>query len=60
MFEPVHGLAPKYTGQNRVNPIASIIAAAMMLNSLAKGNQQQKFEKAVIEVISEGKIRTAD
>jgi isocitrate/isopropylmalate dehydrogenase len=36
MFEPVHGSAPKYTGQNRVNPIAIIMAASMMLDNLGE------------------------
>jgi isopropylmalate/isohomocitrate dehydrogenase-like protein len=60
MFEPVHGSAPKYTGQNRVNPIASIMAGSMMLNYLGEKAAASKIEKAVIEVLSEGKIRTLD
>jgi isopropylmalate/isohomocitrate dehydrogenase-like protein len=60
MFEPVHGSAPKYTGQNRVNPIATIMAASMMLDYLSEKDAAAKIEKAVIDVLSEGKIRTAD
>jgi len=60
MFEPVHGSAPKYTGQNRVNPIAIIMAAALMLRNLGEEAAAAKIEKAVIAVLSEGKIRTAD
>jgi isocitrate/isopropylmalate dehydrogenase len=60
MFEPVHGSAPKYTGQNRVNPIAIILASAMMLNHLGERDTAAKIEKAVTKVLSEGKIRTAD
>jgi len=60
MFEPVHGSAPKYTGQNRVNPTATIMAASMMLEYLNEKDAAAKIEKAVIDVLTEGKIRTAD
>lgn len=60
MFEPVHGSAPKYTGQNRVNPIATIMAASMMLDYLGEKPAAQKIENAVLSVLSEGKVRTAD
>ncbi len=60
MFEPVHGSAPKYAGQNRVNPIAMVMAASMMLDYLGKREAAVKIEKAVIAVLSEGKVRTAD
>jgi isopropylmalate/isohomocitrate dehydrogenase-like protein len=60
MFEPVHGSAPKYTGQNRVNPIAIILAAAMMLDHLGERKAAAQIEKAVTTILSEGKIRTVD
>ena len=60
MFEPVHGSAPKYTGQNRVNPIAIIMAASMMLDHLGEHEAAAKIEAAVIDVLSEGRIRTPD
>jgi len=60
MFEPVHGSAPKYTGMNRVNPIATILAGAMMLNYLGEKEAAKKIEEAVVTVLVEGKIRTAD
>jgi isocitrate/isopropylmalate dehydrogenase len=60
MFEPVHGSAPKYAGKNRVNPIATIMAAAMMLDYLGEKAAAAKIEKAVLEVLREGKVRTAD
>jgi isopropylmalate/isohomocitrate dehydrogenase-like protein len=60
MFEPVHGSAPKYTGMNRVNPTATINAAAMMLNYLGEAEAAAKIEKAVMAVLSEGTVRTAD
>ncbi|MCL1978310.1 MAG: isocitrate/isopropylmalate dehydrogenase family protein [Candidatus Bathyarchaeota archaeon] len=60
MFEPVHGSAPKYTGMNRVNPIATILAGAMMLDYLGEKEAFKKIEAAVVAVLVEGKIRTAD
>jgi len=60
MFEPVHGSAPKYTGQNRVNPIATIMAAQMMLDYLDEKEAAAKIENAVMKVLSEGKVRTKD
>jgi isopropylmalate/isohomocitrate dehydrogenase-like protein len=60
MFEPVHGSAPKYTGMNRVNPIATIMAGAMMLDYLGETEAAKKIEAAVIAVLVEGKVRTAD
>ena len=60
MFEPVHGSAPKYTGQNVVNPIGTIMAGAMMVEYLGEKQAATKIEKAVIEVLKDGKIRTKD
>ncbi len=60
VFEPVHGSAPKYAGQYKVNPTAAILAAKMMLEWLGETEKAQKIEKAVHEVIKEGKVRTYD
>ena len=60
MFEPVHGSAPKYTGMNRVNPIATILGGAMMLDYLGEKEGAKMIEDAVIAVLVEGKVRTAD
>jgi isopropylmalate/isohomocitrate dehydrogenase-like protein len=60
MFEPVHGSAPKYKGQNRVNPIATIMAASMMLDYLGEKEAAARIDKAVMRVLKEGKVRTAD
>jgi len=60
MFEPVHGSAPKYTGMNRVNPIATIMAGSMMLDWLGEKKAAKKIEDAVIAVLKDGKVRTAD
>ncbi len=60
MFEPIHGSAPKYTGQERVNPIASIEAARMLLDHLGETDAADAIGGAVAEVLAEGEIRTAD
>ncbi len=60
VFEPTHGSAPKYAGQFKVNPIATILAAKMMLDWLGERTKAAAIEGAVAEVIQEGKIRTYD
>ncbi|MDL2716728.1 MAG: isocitrate/isopropylmalate dehydrogenase family protein [Acidobacteriota bacterium] len=60
VFEPSHGSAPKYTGQNKVNPIATILAAKMMLDWLGEGGKGRAVEAAVEKVLVEGKVRTYD
>jgi 3-isopropylmalate dehydrogenase len=60
VFEPTHGSAPKYVGQNKVNPIATILAAKMMLDWLNEKEMGQQVEQAVAEVIKEGTARTYD
>src|SRR5207245_9795908 len=54
MFEPVGGSAPKYTGQNKVNPVATIEAAKMMLDYLGETKAANLVEKATISVLKEG------
>ena len=60
VFEPSHGSAPKYAGQNKVNPIATILAAKMMLDWLGEKVKGAAVEAAVASVIHEGKVRTYD
>ena len=60
VFEPSHGSAPKYAGQNKVNPIATILAAKMMLEWLGEVEMAQRVERATARVIREGKVRTYD
>jgi 3-isopropylmalate dehydrogenase len=60
VFEPTHGSAPKYHGQNKVNPIAMILTAKMMLDWLGETDKAQALEKAVAEVIREGRVGTYD
>jgi isocitrate/isopropylmalate dehydrogenase len=60
VFEPTHGSAPKYAGQYKVNPIATILAAKMMLDWLGEKSKAEVLEQATARVIKEGKIRTYD
>jgi len=60
VFEPTHGSAPKYAGQYKVNPIATILAVKMMLDWLGESAKAAALEGAVAEVIKEGKARTYD
>ena len=60
VFEPTHGSAPKYAGQYKVNPIATILAAKMMLEWLGEPEKARAIEHATAEVIREGKVRTYD
>ncbi|HEX6770247.1 MAG TPA: isocitrate/isopropylmalate family dehydrogenase, partial [Candidatus Binatia bacterium] len=60
MYEPVHGSAPDITGQDKANPLATILSVAMMLrHSLDQGAAADRIEKAVEVVLDEG-YRTAD
>ena len=60
VFEPVHGSAPKYTGQNVVNPTATIRSGALMLRFLGEVEAAERIEHAVAKVIAEGKRVTYD
>ena len=59
-FEPVHGSAPKYRGLDRANPVAMILTAALMLRHLGEEEAAQRVERAVAEVLREGKTVTPD
>jgi len=60
VFEPSHGSAPKYAGQYKVNPIATILAAQMMLAWLGELEKAAAVERAVAAIIKEGKVKTYD
>lgn len=60
IFEATHGSAPKYAGQNKVNPCALILSGVLLLRHLDKTAEAEKLEKAVAEVIAEGKYVTYD
>jgi len=60
VFEPTHGSAPKYTGQNKVNPMATMLSGVMMLHYLGEQDAADRMETAIAEVIAEGKNLTYD
>jgi isocitrate dehydrogenase (NAD+) len=60
VFEPTHGSAPKYTGQNKVNPMAMMLSGVLMLRHLGEAEAADRLEKAVAAVIAEGKHVTYD
>lgn len=60
LFEATHGSAPKYKGQNKVNPTAVILSAKLMLEHLGEHAAADKLERAVAAVIAEGKDVTYD
>ena len=60
LFEPIHGSAPKYTGQNKVNPMAQMFSAVMMLRHIGEQDAAGRMETALADVIAEGKHVTYD
>ncbi len=60
MFEPAHGSTPKYKGQNKVNPTATILSAAWMLEYIGEKKAATSIFDATMKVISEGKNVTYD
>src|SRR5215470_17608669 len=60
VFEPVHGSAPKYAGLNKVNPMAMMFSGVLMLRHLDERDAAHRLEKAIAQVIAEGKYVTYD
>ncbi len=60
VFEPTHGSAPKYAGQNKVNPIAQMLSGVLMLRHLDERDAADRMENAIAAVIAEGKSVTYD
>jgi len=60
VFEATHGSAPKYKGQNKVNPTALILSGKLMLEYLGETDAAQRLEAAIAQVIKEGKDVTYD
>ena len=56
MFEPIHGSAPKYTGQNKANPLAAICAVGMLLEHVGATEAAERVEKAISDTLAAGKI----
>ena len=60
VFEPTHGSAPKYAGQNKVNPIAELLSGMLMLRHLGEASAAARLERAIADVIAEGESVTYD
>jgi isocitrate dehydrogenase (NAD+) len=60
IFEPTHGSAPKYAGQNKVNPMAELLSGMLMLRHLEETEAADSLEEAIAEVIREGRNVTYD
>ncbi|NPE27447.1 isocitrate/isopropylmalate dehydrogenase family protein [Methanococcoides sp. SA1] len=60
MFEPIHGSAPKYKGQNKVNPIATIWAGSMLIEQLGEKEAADSIVSAIEKNILEAKVQTYD
>ncbi|OGW78537.1 MAG: isocitrate dehydrogenase [Omnitrophica bacterium GWA2_52_8] len=60
MFEATHGSAPKYKGLNKVNPVALILSGVLMLQYLGETQAAERLERAIADVIREGKSVTYD
>ena len=60
VFEPTHGSAPKYAGQNKVNPMAMMLSGVLMLQHLEELEAADRLEAAIAAVIKDGKFVTYD
>jgi isocitrate dehydrogenase (NAD+) len=60
LFEAVHGSAPKYAGQDKVNPTAMILSGLLLLRHLGEAEAAERLEKAVARVLAEGRHVTYD
>jgi isocitrate dehydrogenase (NAD+) len=60
VFEAVHGSAPKYKGQNKVNPMALMLSGVMLLHHIEETDAAERMERAIADVIKEGESVTYD
>ena len=60
MFEPIHGSAPKYTGKNVINPVATIAAGGMMMEILGEEKVAGNIDRAIRKVLASGKMKSMD
>ena len=60
VFEPTHGSAPKYAGQNKANPLAHMLSGMLMLHHIGEHEAGVRLEHAIAELIREGKSVTYD
>ena len=58
MFEPIGGSAPKYTGQNIINPLAAICAGGMLLEIIGEQKAGQAVEQAVVKLLTSSKVKS--
>ena len=58
MFEPMGGSAPKYTGKNVINPLATICAGGMMMDTLGEPQIAQAIDKAVHDALASKQIKS--
>jgi len=60
LFEPIHGSAPKYAGQNKACPVAAIMAASMMCDYLGEKKAGEAIENTIIDLIRSQRIRSVN
>jgi isocitrate dehydrogenase (NAD+) len=60
LFEPTHGSAPKYKGQDKVNPMSMMLSGVLMLRHIGENENAQRLERAIADVIAGGKSVTYD
>jgi isocitrate dehydrogenase (NAD+) len=60
VFEPIHGSAPKYAGQNKVNPMAMMFCGALMLKHIGETEAGDRLQRVLTDIIAEGKHVTYD
>ena len=60
MFEPIHGSAPKYTGQNKACPLGAIASVGMMLDFLGETGAAKRVDRAMELVLQSGELPSAD
>jgi isocitrate dehydrogenase (NAD+) len=60
VFEPIHGSAPKYAGQNKVNPMAMMFCGAMMLRHMGEAEAGDRLQRVLTDIIADGKHVTYD
>ena len=60
IFEAVHGSAPDIAGQDKANPTALLLAAAMMLDHLGLNNESARIRQAIISTLQSGTVKTPD
>ena len=58
MFEPIHGSAPKYRGQDKANPLATVLAMGMMLDHVGEAAAAAEVEETVAELLRSGRIKS--